>query len=77
MNNISLGRYLPLDSIVHKMDPRFKLVAMLILMVAIFFPSGYIGYVIIGTFVLLSLLLAKLNIKMILRAMKPMLFMLV
>ena len=59
MNNIALGRYLPLNSIVHKMDPRYKLVAMLILMVAIFFPSGYIGYAIIGAFVLFSLLLAK------------------
>ena len=29
MNNIALGRYLPLNSIVHKMDPRYKLVAML------------------------------------------------
>jgi len=77
MNNIALGRYLPLNSIVHKMDPRFKLVAMLVLMVAIFFPSGYIGYVIIGIFVLFALLLAKLNFTMIIRAMKPMLFMLV
>lgn len=77
MNNIALGRYLPLNSIIHKMDPRYKLLSMLILMVTIFLPSGYIGYVIIGAFVLLALLLAKLNFTMIFKAMKPMLFMLV
>lgn len=77
MNNIALGRYLPLNSIIHKMDPRYKLLSMLILMVTIFLPSGYIGYVIIGVFVLLALLLAKLNFTMIFKAMKPMLFMLV
>ena len=77
MNNIALGRYLPLNSIIHNMDPRYKLMSMLILMVTIFLPSGYIGYVIIGSFVLLALLLAKLNFTMIFKAMKPMLFMLV
>ena len=35
MNNIALGRYLPLDSIIHRMDPR----AMLITMIAIFIPA--------------------------------------
>lgn len=77
MNNIALGRYLPLNSIIHKMDPRFKLMSMLLLMVTIFLPSGYIGYAILGFFVLLALLLAKLNFTMIFKAMKPMLFMLV
>ena len=77
MNNIALGRYLPLNSIIHNMDPRYKLMNMLILMVTIFLPSGYIGYVIIGAFVLLALLLSKLNFTMIFKAMKPMLFMLV
>jgi energy-coupling factor transport system permease protein len=77
MNNIALGRYLPLNSIIHNMDPRYKLMSMLILMVTIFLPSGYIGYVIIGIFVLLALLMAKLNFTMIFKAMKPMLFMLV
>lgn len=77
MNNIALGRYLPLNSIIHNMDPRYKLMSMLILMVTIFLPSGYIGYVIIGAFVLMALLLAKLNFTMIFKAMKPMFFMLV
>lgn len=77
MNNIALGRYLPLNSIIHKMDPRYKLLSMLVLMVTIFLPSGYIGYAILGIFVLMALLLAKLNFSMIFKAMKPMLFMLV
>lgn len=76
MNNIALGRYLPLNSIIHRMDPRYKMVAMLILMVAIFLPSGYIGYGVLGIAVLFVLLLSKLSLTMILKAMKPMLFML-
>jgi energy-coupling factor transport system permease protein len=77
MNNIALGRYMPLNSTMHKMDPRFKIVAMLIVMVSIFLPSGYFGYAVLGSSLVLALLIAKLKIKMIIRAMKPMMFMLV
>lgn len=76
MNNIALGRYLPLTSIIHNMDPRAKIGAMLLMMVAIFIPAGYTGYIIIGIAVVLTTLLAKLKLSFLWRAMKPMLFML-
>ena len=76
MNNIALGRYLPLTSIIHNMDPRAKIGAMLFMMVAIFIPAGYTGYIIIGIAVVLTALLAKLKLSFLWRAMKPMLFML-
>lgn len=77
MNNIALGRYLPLDSIIHKLDPRFKIIGMLLLLTAIFIPAGFYGYaflsIVIGSVVLLS----KLSFKFIIKAMKPMMLMLV
>ena len=75
MNNVALGQYMPLDSVVHKMDPRSKIMIMLFLMVAIFIPAGALGYVVIGIFILFSLYLSKLNIQYALRTMKPMLWM--
>ncbi|MGM9947427.1 energy-coupling factor transporter transmembrane component T family protein [Floccifex sp.] len=77
MNNFALGSYLPLDSLVHKMDPRSKIIIMLLLMISIFIPSGVIGYIIIGVFICITLLLSKLSIQYALRSMKPMLFMMV
>lgn len=77
MNNIALGKYLPLNSVIHHMDPRAKIGAMLVMMIAIFIPAGYIGYLIIGAVVVATALLAKLKISFLWRAMKPMLFMLV
>lgn len=76
MNNIALGKYLPLDSIVHKMDPRAKIIAMFLLMASIFFDTGVFGYVFLGVFLVCTALLAKLQLNFIWRAMKPMLFML-
>lgn len=77
MNNIALGRYLPLNSIVHRMDPRAKIGAMLLVMIAIFIPVGYSGYALLGVIVCAVALLARLQLSFIWRAMRPMLFMLV
>lgn len=77
MNNIALGRYLPLDSPIHKLDPRAKIVCLILMMVAIFLPSGWYGYILIGGAVLLLTMLAKLKLNFLWRSMKPMLFMLI
>lgn len=77
MNNIALGKYIPLDSLIHKLDPRAKICAMLLVMIAIFIPTGYAGYVVLGAIVITCAMVAKLKINFLWRAMKPMLFMLV
>ncbi len=77
MGNITLGRYIPLDSPVHKMDPRAKIMAMLLVLIAIFFPAGWIGYAIIFAAAAMTIIIARLSFTFIWKAMKPMLFMLV
>ena len=76
MGNITLGRYIPMDSPIHRMDPRAKIMAMLFVLIAIFFPAGWIGYAIIFAAVSIVIIIAKLSPRFIWRAMKPMLFML-
>ena len=77
MNNITLGRYIPLDSPVHKLDPRAKIMAMLIMLVAIFFPAGWLGYAIIFAIATCVILIGKLSFSYVWKSMKPMLFMMV
>lgn len=76
MNNIALGRYLPLNSYIHSLDPRTKIIALILMMVAIFIPAGWLGYLLIGTAVLILTMVAKLKFSFLWRSMKPMLFML-
>lgn len=76
MGNFTLGRYLPLDSPIHKLDPRAKIMAMLLLLITIFFPAGWIGYGVIFVCVSVVIILSKLSVSFIWKAMKPMLFML-
>ncbi|MBR2761318.1 MAG: energy-coupling factor transporter transmembrane protein EcfT [Solobacterium sp.] len=77
MDNITLGRYIPLDSPVHRLDPRAKIGAMLLMLIAIFIPAGWIGYAIIFAVVTFMVFLSKLSFTYIWKSMKPMLFMLV
>ena len=76
MNNFTLGRYLPMNSPIHRMDPRAKIGAMLIALVAIFFPAGWRGYGILFMVIAGVIVLSKLSWGFIWKAMKPMLFML-
>lgn len=76
MDNFVLGRYLPNDSIIHDLDPRAKILGMLILIIAIFIPGGAIGYGVLALIILDCIYLSKLKLSYIWKAMKPMLFML-
>ncbi len=77
MSKIALGRYLPLNSIIHNLDPRAKILAMLLLLTAIFIPTGFLGYGILAGVTISTVLIAKLKFKFLFRAMRPMMFMLV
>lgn len=77
MNNIALGRYLPMNSLVNQMDPRAKISILFILMIAIFIPAGFWGYVPIVAFILLALYLSKLSLSFAMRSLKPMMLMMV
>ena len=77
MNNIVFGKYLPLNSIIHKIDPRVKIISLILLLVAVFVPDAWYCYLVLFIFELIVLLLSKIRIRMILKAFKPMLFMVI
>lgn len=75
MNNMMFGKYLPLDSFVHKLDPRLKIGSLLLLLIAVFFDAGFIGYGLLGIFVIIMAIFSKIKVSQIVKAIKPMLFM--
>lgn len=74
---VSFGRYLPLNSIIHKIDPRIKLVVLISLIVSIFFNTGFTGYCFIAVFILILFFSAKLPASLLGRLLLPMLFIVV
>lgn len=77
MNNFTLGSYMPYDSLIHRLDPRAKIMGMIFFMVAIFIPAGYFPYIILGAVALVLLLIAHLKLRSVWKSMKPMLLMMV
>ena len=77
MNNLVFGKYLPLDSPMHRLDPRAKIMAMLVMLIAVFIPAGWYGYAIIAAVLLILVKVSKLTYGFIFKAFKPMMFMMV
>ena len=75
MNNIALGKYIPGNSFIHKLDPRFKIIMMILLMVAVFLKIGYIGFALLFIVLFALFKIARLQFKMVFKTLKPMLFM--
>ncbi len=76
LREITLGQYYPADSVIHRLDPRTKLVGTIIFLVSLFLFPGFSGYV-IATFVLAAVIkMSKVPFSFMVRGMRPILFIL-
>jgi len=81
MASITLGRYMPYDSWMHRLDPRIKLFAMISLMVSIFLRFGSVWtdltvYAIIFILIAIIMRMTKIKFSQLYRQLKPLWFML-
>ncbi|MGI6702270.1 MAG: energy-coupling factor transporter transmembrane component T family protein [Christensenellales bacterium] len=70
MNNITFGQYYPVESPVHRLDPRIKILAVVLYIVVIFFIKSFSGYAVTAAFVAFVILLSKVPVKSVLRSVK-------
>lgn len=76
IRNITIGQYLNVDSPVHRMDPRAKVIILNALMVVLFFMPGMLSYVPVALAQLVVIHMAKIPFMKILRGLKPIVFLL-
>lgn len=76
MKEITLGQYYPVDSPIHRMDPRTKLAGTIIYIVALFVAEGPLAYLISAAFLLWVLHVSKVPLSYMMRGLKPILFIL-
>lgn len=77
MNNITLGKYVPYNSFIHRLDPRSKLLSMILLMVCIFFKFSSVAmnffiYAILFIFIYIIMRIAHISLKMLFSQLKAM-----
>lgn len=64
LKNITLGQYYPGDSVIHKMDPRVKLVATLAYIVCVFLFRGLCGWILLTAILVGLTLLSGIPFRM-------------
>ena len=50
IRDITLGQYYPADSVLHRMDPRAKLVGTMVFIISVFVFHTFPGYALSATF---------------------------
>ena len=71
IQNITLGQYIPGSSVLHRLDPRTKIIWTMILMVAVFMVQTWQVYIMMGSFTLILLIISGVPIKYSLKGLKP------
>ena len=74
LKDITLGQYFPGHSFVHKLDPRTKLLAVVLYIVALFLAKSFITYGILFVLLAVSITISKVPLKSIVRGLKPVVF---
>ena len=76
IRDITIGQYYPAKSILHKSDPRVKIVCTLAYLVSLFLVKSVLGYFIAFAFLAFCIKISKVPVSFILRGLKPILILL-
>ena len=77
LKDITLGQYFPGNSFVHRLDPRTKLIFLVVYIIALFTAVSWISYGVMLLFLAFIIKIYKIPLKSIVRGMKPLVFILV
>ena len=77
LKDITLGQYFPGDTVVHRLDPRTKILGLILYIVAIFEASGWVGNALMIVLTALCMAVSHIKPRNIFKGLKPMLFIIV
>lgn len=76
IRDITIGQYYQTDSVIHRLDPRVKLVATLVFIISLFLVNNILGYVLAAIFLYAMIKLSHVPFKFIVKGMKAIVFLL-
>ncbi len=71
LSDITIGQYFPGKSVVHSLDPRFKIIITAIFIVMLFSADGFIGLAVSLAFMVISYLMSHIPGKLMVKSLKP------
>lgn len=77
MENMIFGRFVPIDSFIHRMDPRSKLLLVFLFVCIVFLANNTITYLLLGIFTIFMLTLSKVPFRFLYAGLKPVIFLVI
>lgn len=74
MDKLLLGRYIRGDSLVHRLDPRAKMILCFYFVLIIFLCNNWQSYLLLGTVTLLSVLFSKISLSYFVKGVMPLIW---
>ncbi len=71
LQDITLGQYMPVDSFVHRLDPRTKFILLMVLMIVVFFIDKPLPFLLMGLFIILIIRLSNIPVSSVFRGVVP------
>lgn len=76
IRDITIGQYYPADSVIHKLDPRVKIIGTLLYLFSLFLFKNIVGYAFAVLFLVIVVKTSKVPFKFISRGLKPVIMLL-
>ena len=77
LKDITLGQYFPGNSIIHRLDPRTKLIMLVVYIVALFMATGWSAYAVLFAALVWVIQVSTLPVKSIIKGMQPLVVILI
>ncbi len=77
LSDITLGQYFPGSSLLHRLDPRMKIILSAVYMVAIFLAKNAFCHLFTAIATVLLVLLSRISLRVVLRSVRPILYVLI
>jgi len=71
LRDITIGQYFPIDSPVHRLDPRIKIIISFIYLISLFIVKDLLVFAFVTVFLLFIIKISKVPVKYILKGLKP------
>ncbi len=77
LKDITLGQYFPGDTVITRLDPRTKIISLIVFIAALFTAKSWISFGVIFVFLTVCVILSKLTLKTIFKGLKPLLIIII
>ncbi|CAN7622438.1 energy-coupling factor transporter transmembrane protein EcfT [Peribacillus frigoritolerans] len=77
LDKMIIGRYVPANSLMHKMDPRAKLLLVFLFVCVVFLANNVVSYGLLAIFTILLISLSKIPLRYLYNGLKPIFFLIV